>query len=144
MIGDEIKCLKNVGLFQLKDATPYCQSLNAYQILPRTRQESDDLVSALLSLDLVRHDRNIHVSLDLYKTKDGGWRDSAGKLISYFNWLPNQLDINGGNYAGFHIYGVNQTVGWNDYNSNDKLNVVCTKRGERSGENKIRSRTKFE
>ena len=113
MIGDEISCLKNVGLIQLSNATSHCQSLNASQILPRNRQESDDLVSALLSLNLDSENADILISLDIYKTKEGEWHDSAGQPISYYNWLPDQLDsINENlNYAGFWI--KDDLVGWN-------------------------------
>ena len=125
MIGDEISCLKNVGPIQLNDATTHCQSLNADQVLPRSRQETDDLVSALLSLDL----GNIPISIGIYKTNKGDWYDSAGQLISYFNWLPNEPDNFGGNqtYAGFRI-DINGSSRWADYSSTDELNVVCTKK----------------
>ena len=126
MIGDETSCLKNVGLIQLNDATSHCQSVNANQILPRSRQESDDLVSALLSLDLAQE---YGVSIGIYRTTEG-WRDSAGQLISYFNWLldePGNLDENR-NYAGFRVDGVNESAGWADYSNNDELNVVCAKK----------------
>ena len=128
MIGDKIDCLKKIGSVQLSDATSYCQSLNASQILPRNRQESDDLIPALISLDLASEDGKTLVSIDISKTKEE-WRDSTGQPISYFNWLPNEPDNLGGsqNYAGFQIGGFNQTAKWNDYNGTDKLNVVCTK-----------------
>ena len=128
MIGDEISCLKNVGFTQLKDANSKCQSLNANQILPRSRQESDDLVQALPSLGLASEDGNMLVSIGIYMTNEG-WRNSTGQIISYFNWLPDEPDnIDGNqNYAGFQINGVNGTARWADYSSTNQLNVVCTK-----------------
>ena len=85
LIGDEINCLKNVGLIQLKEATSYCKLFNANQILPRSRQESNDLIAALSSLDLDSQNNETLVSIDIYKTKEGEWHDSAGQPISYFN-----------------------------------------------------------
>ena len=128
MIGNEICCLKNVGLIKLITATTHCQSLNSSQILPRSRQESDDLVSALLSLDLASENGKTLVSIGTYRTKEG-WRDSAGQLISYFNWLPNEPENLGKKqiYAGFRIDGGNETAKWKGYSRTDKLNVVCTK-----------------
>ena len=136
-IGDKISCLKNVGLVHLNDAASHCQSLNADQILPRSRQESDDLVLALRSLDLASEDGKTLVSIGIYKSKEGEWYDSADQLISYFDWLPGEPDNRwnstkkefGGNqnYAGFLVDGVNDTSKWADYNRTDELNVVCAK-----------------
>ena len=130
MIGDEISCLKNIGLIQLSNATSHCQSLNASQILPRSRQETDDLVSALLSLNLDSENADMLISIDIYKTKEGEWHDSAGQPISYFNWFPDQLDyrFENLNYAGFRINGINESVGWAKFNGTNELTVVCTKR----------------
>ena len=129
MIGDNISCLKNFGPIQLNDATTHCKSLNANQILPRSRQESDDLISALLSLDLDLQNSGMLVSIDMYKTKEGVWYDSAGQPVSYFNWLPNQPDYlsENQNYAGFWINKINETDGWAEYSGHNELNVVCTK-----------------
>ena len=130
MVGNEISCLKNVGLIQLSNATSHCQSLNASQILPRNGQETDDLVSALLSLNLDSENADMLISIDIYKTKEGEWHDSAGQPISYFNWLPGQLDNLSANliYAGFWINGINESVGWAKFSGTNELNVVCTKR----------------
>ena len=130
MIGDNINCLKNFGSVQLSQATSYCQSLNASQILPRSKEESDDLVSTLLSLNLDSEKADILISIDIYKTNEGEWRDSAGQPISYFNWLPDQLDSIYENlkYAGFRINATNESVGWAKFNGTNELNVVCTKR----------------
>ena len=130
MIGDEINCLKNVGLIQLKEATSYCKLFNANQILPRSRQESNDLIAALSSLDLDSQNNETLVSIDIYKTKEGEWHDSAGQPISYFNWLPDQLDYlsENLNYAGFRINGINESVGWAKLSGTNELNVVCTQR----------------
>ena len=139
MIGDEINCIKNIGRVQLNDAISHCKSLNANQILPRSKQEADDLVSALLSLDLAPSENGeILVTIGMVKTKEGLWYDSAGQLISYFNWLPNEPDdINGTqNYAGFSINGVNETARWADYSGTDVLNVVCTNKAAQ-GKNNI-------
>ena len=129
MIGDELNCLKNFGPTQLNDATTHCKSLNADQILPRSRQKSDDLLSALLSLNLDSKNADILVSIDAYETKEGEWHDSLGQPISYFNWLPDQLDYLSVNlnYAGFRINGVNKTVGWAKFSGINELNVICTK-----------------
>ena len=129
LIGDDIRCLKTVGLIQLNDASSHCQSLYASQILPRSRQESDDFVSALLSLDLTSQNGKKLVSVDIHKSKEGKWYDSAGKLVTFFNWLPHQPENLGGNktYAGFPIDGGNETSKWSDYKGTDELNVVCTK-----------------
>ena len=129
MIGNKISCVKDVGPIQLKEANSYCQFLNASQILPRNRQESDDLVSALLSLDLGSENNDILVSIDMYKTKEGIWYDFAGQRIPYFNWLPdepNDLSIKL-NYAGLQINRVNESFGWAEHSGTDELNVVCTK-----------------
>ena len=130
MIGDDINCLKNFGSVQLSQATSYCQSLNVSQILPRNRKESDDLVSALLSLNLDSENADILISLDIYKTKEGEWHDSAGQPIAYFNWLLDQLEYfsDNLNYAGLRINRTNESAGWAKYNSTNELNVVCTKR----------------
>ena len=139
MIGDEINCLKNVGRVKLRHATSHCQSLNAGQILPRSKQEADDLVSALLSLDLVPSESGeILVSIGMYKKNEGKWYDSAGQLISYFNWLPDEPDDIDGtqNYAGFSIIGVNETGRWADYSGFETLNVVCTMRAGQGKNNK--------
>ena len=114
---------------QMIEATSRCQSLNASQILPKSRHESDDLASALLSLDLDSVNGKMLVSIDIHKTNEGFWYDSTGQLISYFNWAPDEPDDLGGNnnYAGFRIGGVNETARWADYRSTDQLNVVCTK-----------------
>ena len=129
MIGNEISCLKNVGLIQLSNATSHCQSLNASQILPRNRQESDDLVSALLSMNLSSDSGKTFVSIGIHKTK-GIWNDIVGQPISYSNWLPDQLDSIYENlkYAGFRINATNESVGWAKFNGTNELNVVCTKR----------------
>ena len=129
MVGDEISCLKNVGLIQLSNATSHCQSLNASQILPRNRQESDDLVSALLSMNLSSDSGKTFVSIGIHKTK-GIWNDIVGQPISYSNWLPDQLDSIYENlkYAGFRINATNESVGWAKLNGTNELNVVCTKR----------------
>ena len=129
MVGDEISCLKNVGLIQLSNATSHCQSLDASQILPRNRQESDDLVSALLSMNLSSDSGKTFVSIGIHKTK-GIWNDIVGQPISYFNWLPDQLDSIYENlkYAGFRINATNESVGWAKFNGTNELNVVCTKR----------------
>ena len=137
MIGNEINCLKKGVPIQIRNATSYCQSLNASQILPKSKQESDDLVSALLSLGLDSiEDGSVLVSIDIYMSvKEKGWSDSTGQLISYFNWLPfepKQQDINQ-NYAGLRIDKVGETAGWADYSRTDFLNVVCTKRGQSQG-----------
>ena len=128
MIGNEISCLKNVGLIQLSNATSHCQSLNASQILPRNRQESDDLVSALLSMNLSSDSGKTFVSIGIHKTK-GIWNDIEGQPISYSNWLPGEPDwpSENLNYAGFRIDEGNETARWADYSGSDKLNVVCTK-----------------
>ena len=140
MIGQEIRCLKNVGFFELNKANSKCQSLNANQILPRNRQETDDFVSALLSLGLDSIDGNTLVSIGIHNTTtDGGWRDFTGQLITYFNWLPNEPDNLGGNqsYAGFQISGLNG-IGWADYSGMNKLNVICTRaRGHSQGKEYI-------
>ena len=70
------------------------------------------------------------ISLDIHKTKEGEWHDSAGQPISYFNWLPDQLDsINEYlNYAGVRINGTSESVGWAKFSGTNELNVVCTKR----------------
>ena len=129
MIGNEISCLKNVGLIQLSNATSHCQLLNASQILPRNRQESDDLVSALLSMNLSSDSGKTFVSIGIHKTK-GIWNDIVGQPISYFNWLPDQLDSIYENlkYAGFRINATNESVGWAKFIGTNELNVVCTKR----------------
>ena len=129
MVGNEISCLKNVGLIQLSNATSHCQSLNASQILPRNRQESDDLVSALLSMNLSSDSGKTFVSIGIHKTKEI-WNDIVGQPISYFNWLPDQLDSIYENlkYAGFRINATNESVGWAKFNGTFELNVVCTKR----------------
>ena len=129
MIGNEINCLKKVGRFQLKEANTQCQSFNANQILPRSRQESDNLFSALLSLDLDSENGNTIVSIGIYKTKEEQWRDFTGQLISFFDWLPNEPDNHGGNnnYAGLSINEINRTTPWADYNGTNEFNVVCTK-----------------
>ena len=75
MIGNEVNCLKKVGRFQLKEANTQCQSFNANQILPRSRQESDNLFSALLSLDLDSENGNTIVSIGIHKTKEEQWRE---------------------------------------------------------------------
>ena len=139
MIGDEISCLKNFGHTQLNDAMSHCQSLNSSQILPKSKQESDDLVSALLSLNLDSEKGNILVSIDIYKTREGLWYDSEGQFISYFNWLPDEPDDLGGNknYAGFRIGGVNETAKWVGFSSTDTLNVICTKRAGQGKSNKL-------
>ena len=128
MIGDEISCLKNVGLIQLSNATSHCQSLNASQILPRNRQESDDLVSALLSMNLSSDSGKTFVSIGIHKTK-GIWNDIVGQPIDYSYWLPGEPDFlsENLNYAGFRIDEGNETARWADYSGSDKLNVVCTK-----------------
>ena len=128
MIGNEISCLKNVGLIQLSNATSHCQSLNASQILPRNRQESDDLVSALLSMNLSSDSGKTFVSIGIHKTK-GIWNDTVGQPISYSNWLPGEPDwlSENLNYAGFRIDEGNESARWADYSGSDKLNVVCTK-----------------
>ena len=130
MIGDDINCLKNFGSVQLSQATSYCQSLNASQILPRSKEESDDLVSTLLSFNLDSENADILISLDIYKTKEGEWHDSAGQLISYYNWLPDQIDYltENLNYAGLRINGINKSVGWAKFSGTKELNVVCTKK----------------
>ena len=130
MVGNEISCLKNVGLIQLSNATSHCQSLNASQILPRNGQETDDLVSALISLNLDSEIADMLISIDIYKTKEGEWHDSAGQLISYYNWLPDQIDYltENLNYAGLRINGVNKSVGWAKFSGTNELNVVCTKK----------------
>ena len=128
MVGNEISCLKNVGFIQLSNATSHCQSLNASQILPRNRQESDDLVSALLSMNLSSDSGKTFVSIGIHKTK-GIWNDTVGQRISYFNWLPGEPDFlsENLNYAGFRIDEGNESARWADYSGSDKLNVVCTK-----------------
>ena len=131
MIGDEISCLKNVGQIQLKDATSHCQSLNSSEISPRSKQESDDLVLALQSLNLASKDgKTRNVSIGIYKTNEGLWYDSSGQPITYFNWLPNEPDNldRSQSYAGLSIDIVHGSAGWADYSGSDKLNVVCTKR----------------
>ena len=126
LIGDEISCLKNVGHIKLKNATSICQSLNASQILPRNIQEFNDLVSALLSLDLASEDGETLVSIGAYKSKQGLWHDSVGQNVSYINWLPNKPDNLGGNknFVGFRVDGI---AGCADYSGSDELNVICTK-----------------
>ena len=140
MIGNEVRCLKKVGIFQLNEASSKCQSLNASQIVPRNRQETDDLVSTLLSLDLDLDNGYTWVSIGIQNTtKEGGWRDFTGRLLSYFNWLPNEPDNLGGNqsYAGFQISGLNG-IGWADYSGMNKLNVICTRaRGHSQGKEYI-------
>ena len=128
MIGDEISCLKNVGLIQLSNATSHCQSLNASQILPRNGQETDDLVSALLSMNLSSDSGKTFVSIGIHKTK-GIWNDTVGQRISYSNWLPGEPDwlSENLNYAGFRIDEGKWSARWADYSGSDKLNVVCTK-----------------
>ena len=130
MIGGEISCLKKFSPTQLNDASSKCQSLNASQVLPRSRRESDDLGLVLLSLDLPSEDGNALISLGIQnKTKEGGWYDSAGQLVSYFDWLPNEPDNLGGNqsYAGLRINKTSGTSGWADFSGSDKLNLVCMK-----------------
>ena len=90
----------------------------------------------MLSLDLASESENKLVSIGIQNTtKEGGWRDFTGQLLSYFNWLPNEPDNLGGDqsYAGFRINGLNGIVGWADYSGVIKLNVVCTKRGQSQG-----------
>ena len=129
MIGDEINCLKNIGPIQLSNANSQCQSLNASQILPRNSQESDDLVLALLSMNLSSYSEKVLVSIGIYKTK-GIWYDTVGRRISYSNWLPGEPDFLSGslNYAGFRFGGVNESAGWADYGDSDELIVICTKK----------------
>ena len=141
MIGNEINCLKNVGPVQLSKATSSCQSLDANQILPRSKQESDDLVSALLSLDLSSENGKILVSIDMHRTKEG-WFDSAGQLINFFYWLPNEPADNL-NYAGFRVDAVNETARWDDYNGNEELNLVCIKTAGHGKNNSIQLGTRY-
>ena len=130
MIGDDINCLKNFVPVQLSQATSYCQSLNASQILPRSKEESDDLVSTLLSLNLDSEIDDMLISIDIYKTKKGEWHDSAGQPISYYNWLPDQIHYltENLNYAGFRINRINKSAGWAKFSGTNELNVVCTKK----------------
>ena len=141
MIGNEINCLKKVGRFQLKEANTQCQSFNASQILSRSREESENLFSALLSLDLDSETGNTLVSIGIYKTQEEEWSEFTGQLISFFNWAPNEPDNYGGNenYAGLSVNEINRTIHWADYNGTVEINVVCTKR---SGQGKYGS--KFE
>ena len=128
MIGEKIVCLKNVGPVQLKDADSKCGSLNSHQVLPRTKQESDDLVPALLSLGLASKDENTLVSIGIHRTKDGGWHDYTDQLITYFNWLPNEPDLIGDrNHTGLWIDRASGAAGWADYSGTEELNVVCMK-----------------
>ena len=108
----------------------HCQFLNSSQILPRSSQESDDLISALLSLDLKSENGSILVAIDIYKTKEEEWHDSTGQPISYFNWLPDEPnDLSGNrNYAGFRIDLAHKSARWADFSTKNQLNVVCTKR----------------
>ena len=126
---------------QLNYGATHCESLNAKQILPRSRQESDDLVSALLSLNLDLENGNVRVSIDIHKTKEGEWHDSAGQPISYFNWLPDEPDDLSGNrnFAGFQIDKVNRSAKWADYSSADELNVVCTNIAGQGENNRLKN-----
>ena len=128
MVGDKIICLKKFGPIQLNNATSHCQSFNADQIIPRDRQESDDLVSALLSLKLSPEGGETLVSIGIHETKLG-WYDSAGQRVSYSNWLPDEPDNPDGyqNYAALRIDKPNDSVGWADYTGTYQLNVVCSK-----------------
>ena len=118
MIADEIRCLKNVGLIQLNNATSYCQSLNADQTLPSTKKESDDLVSALLSLDLSSENDKTLVSNWLLNELESAHR----------NYTGYETETVKGNYAGFRIDTVNRNAEWADYSGSDELSIVCTKR----------------
>ena len=101
--------------------------------MPRSRQESDDLILALLSLDLVSENGKTLVSIGIYSTKEGGWYDSESQLISYFDWLPNEPHLGGNqNHAGLRIDRASGTAGWAGHSGADELNVVCMK-GERQG-----------
>ena len=77
------------------------------------------------------------VSIDIYNSTEG-WYDSAGQLVSYFNWLQNEPDDLSGkhNYAGLLIDEKNNSFGWADYGSTNELNVVCTKE---AGNGKIKA-----
>ena len=111
----------------MNDAISHCQSHNASQILPRSKQESEDLVPVLLSLDFAPGNGKTLVSIGIYKT-NGTWYETVGQRISYSNWLPGEPDFSGNlNYAGFRIDGVNESARWSDYSGFDKLNVICTK-----------------
>ena len=123
---------------KLNDATTHCESFNAKQILPRSTQDTDDLLSALLSLNLYSDIDNTLVSIGIYKTEEGDWHDSSGQPISYFNWLPDEPDDLAGKriYAGLRIDKAQMSARWADYSSIDELNVVCTKR-PRQGQNEI-------
>ena len=137
LIGDKISCFKTFGHMKLNEAITYCESFNAKQILPRSTQESDDLLSALLSLNLDSDSSSALVSIGIYKTKQGDWHDSSGQPISYFNWLSDEPDDLAGKriYAGFRIDKAQRSARWADYSGIDELNVVCTKR-PRQGQNK--------
>ena len=85
----------------------------------------------MLSLDLASESENKLVSIGIQNTtKEGGWYDSEGQLVSYFDWLPNEPDNLGGkqNHAGMRIDRASGTAGWADYSGSEELNVVCTKR----------------
>ena len=94
------------------------------------------MASALLSLDLASENGKTLVSVGIYTTEKGGWFDSAGRLISYFDWLPNE-PILGGNqtHAGLRIDKASGNAGWAGYSATDELNVVCTK-GQSKGKHK--------
>ena len=122
----------------MKEASSYCQLLNARQILPRSRQESNDLVSALLSMNLSSAGGKMLVSIGIHNSTEG-WHDSAGKLVSYFNWLPDEPDDLSGkqNYAGLLIDSTNDSAGWADFSSTDELTVICTKTAGQGKKNSL-------
>ena len=93
----------------------------------------------MLSLDLASENGKTLVSLGIYTTKRGGWYDSAGQLISYFDWLPNEPDIASNlTHAALRIDKASGTAGWAGYNAAvlKTVHLVCTK-GESQGKPKL-------
>ena len=78
------------------------------------------------------------VSIGIHNSTEG-WHDSAGKLVSYFNWLPDEPDDLSGkqNYAGLLIDSTNDSAGWADFSSTDELTVICTKTAGQGKKNSL-------
>ena len=78
------------------------------------------------------------VSIGIHNSTEG-WHDSAGQLVSYFNWLPDEPDDLSGkqNYAGLLIDSTNDSAGWADFSSTDELTVICTKTAGQGKKNSL-------
>ena len=123
-IGGIKKCMKKMDSKTTVDnAASVCAEYGAKLPLPADSQEQADLVEVQKQLG------NLKIAIDAqYKVDASNWQDSAGNVLTYFDWSgsePNYLSP--GDYYEHHALIDHSSGKWSNGPPNTEVDVICEK-----------------